>query len=116
METKPESIYHCLYRGEEDEKKRMYLGHEDEAKRDRSAENDENRNDEKSSVLLVNENEGDGDAEDAHDDHVVHAHPDVLAVVQRGQAHVPRLPREKTAEYLRMRKKYSRCDTMVVFL
>ena len=51
------------------------------------------------SLVLV-EHEADCDAENAHDEHVVHGHPHVLAVVQRGDLHVPRLPRKEGAKHL----------------
>ncbi len=76
------------------------LRHENETKRDGGAEDDEEPDDEVGGVLLVLDDEGDGDAADAHDEHVVDAHPDVLGVVESRDADPPRLPGQEAAEDL----------------
>ena len=55
--------------------RKAYLWHEDEAEGARGAENDEDRYDDEGYVLLVGQNERNDGSEDAHDHHVVHAHP-----------------------------------------
>lgn len=76
------------------------LGNEDQAERDGATEDDHQGHDAELHVGLVPGQKGDGGADDAHDAHVVDAHPDVLAVVERRDAHVPGLPRQEAAEKL----------------
>lgn len=70
----------------------LYLGHKHQAEGDGAAEDDDQGHDAELHVGLVPGQEGDGGPDDAHDAHVVDAHPDVLAVVERGDADVARLP------------------------
>lgn len=78
----------------------LNLRHEDQTESARAAEYYEDREHDEHRVLLVGQHETDRRAGYAHDHHVVHAHADVLAVVQRGDAHVPRLPGEEGADHL----------------
>lgn len=71
---------------------RRYLGHEHQAEGDGAAEDDDQRHDAELHVGLVPGQEGDGGPDDAHDPHVVDAHPDVLAVIERGDADIAGLP------------------------
>ena len=80
--------------------KSRYLGNEEEAERDGGAEDDEEADDEVGCILFVLDEEGDRDSGHAHDDDVVHTHPDILRIVQGRDRHVTRLPRQKTAKYL----------------
>lgn len=79
------------------------LGDKDQAERDGAAEDDDQRHDAELDVGLVPGQEGHGRADDAHDAHVVDAHPDVLAVVESRDAHVPGLPGQEAAEQLERR-------------
>lgn len=69
-----------------------YLRHEHQAEGDGAAEDDDQGHDAELHIWLVPGQEGDGRPDDAHDPHVVDAHPDVLAVVERGDADVSGLP------------------------
>lgn len=80
------------------------LGNKDQAERDGAAEDDDQRHDAELDVGLVPGQEGHGRTDDAHDAHVVDAHPDVLAVVESRDAHVPGLPGQETAEQLERRR------------
>lgn len=81
-----------------------HLGNEHQAEGGRRAEHDEDGDDDEGRVLLLSQHEGERGPDHAHDDHVVHAHADVLGVVEGGNAHVPSLPRQKAAERLWKRK------------
>lgn len=76
------------------------LGYEHQAERDGAAKDDHKGHDAELHVGLVPRQKRDGGADDAHDAHVVNTHPDVLAVVERRDAHVPGLPRQETAKKL----------------
>lgn len=76
------------------------LGHEHQAERDGAAKDDHKGHDAELHVGLVPRQKRDSGADDAHDAHVVNTHPDVLAVVERRDAHVPGLPRQETAKKL----------------
>lgn len=78
-----------------------YLRHKHQAESDGAAEDDDQGHNAELHVGLVARQEGDGGPDDAHDAHVVHAHPDVLAVVEGGDAHVAGFPRQETAEQLK---------------
>ena len=69
-----------------------YLRHEDQTECQSGAEYDEYGDDDEGGGLLVLQHEGDRHAEDAHDGHVVHRHPDVLGVIQRRNLNLSRLP------------------------
>lgn len=69
-----------------------YLRHEHQAEGDGAAEDDDQGHNAELHVWLVPRQEGHGCPNDAHDPHVVDAHPDVLAVVERGDADVSGLP------------------------
>lgn len=70
-----------------------YLWHKHQAESDGATEDDDQGHDAELHVGLVTRQEGDGSPDDAHDSHIVHAHPDVLAVVEGGDAHVSGFPR-----------------------
>lgn len=76
------------------------LGNKDQAERDGAAKDDHKGHDAELYVGLVPRQKRDGGANDAHDAHIVNTHPDVLAVVERWDAHVPGLPRQETAKKL----------------
>lgn len=69
-----------------------YLWHKHQAEGDGAAEDDDEGHDAELHVGLVPRQEGDGGPDDAHDPHVVDAHPDVLAVVECGDADIAGLP------------------------
>lgn len=69
------------------------LGDEDQAERDGATEDDHQRNDAELDVGLIPGQKRHRGADDAHDANVVHAHPDILAVIESRNAHVPGLPR-----------------------
>lgn len=77
---------------------RPYLRHEHQAEGDGAAEDDDQGHDAELHVGLVPGQEGDGGPDDAHDAHVVDAHPDVLAVIECGDADVAGLPSQETTE------------------
>lgn len=79
-----------------------YLWHKNKAEGGGGAEDDEDGDHDEGGVLLVTEHEADGSAHDTHQYHVVDAHADVLGVVQRGDAHVPSLPRQKRSKNLQI--------------
>lgn len=75
----------------------VQLGQEEEAKGGRGrGENQRRDGDEGERDTLRNE-VGQDDYNSAGDDHQVHRHANVLAVVQRGNFHVTRLPRHVDA-------------------
>lgn len=78
----------------------LYLWHKNKAEGGGGAEDDEDGDHDEGSVLLVGKHEGDGGAHDTHEDNVVDAHADILGVVERGDADMPRLPCQERAEYL----------------
>lgn len=69
-----------------------YLWHKHQAEGDGAAEDDDQGHNAELHVGLVPGQEGDGGPDDAHDPHVVDAHPDVLAVVECWDADVAGLP------------------------
>lgn len=69
-----------------------YLWHEHQAESDGAAEDDDQGHDAELHIGLVTCQEGDGSPDDAHNPHVVHAHPNVLAVVEGRDAHVAGFP------------------------
>lgn len=77
-----------------------HLWHKHQAERDSAAENNNQGYDAELYVRLVASQEGHSGTDDAHDSHIVHAHPDVFAVVQSRDADVPRLPGQETTEQL----------------
>lgn len=74
------------------------LGNEDQAERDGAAKDDHQRHDAELDVGLVPCEKRHGGTDDAHDAHVVNAHPDVFAVVESRNAHVPGLPCQEAAK------------------
>lgn len=80
-----------------------YLWHKHQAEGDGAAEDDDQGHDAELHVRLVPGQEGDGCPDDAHDAHIVDAHPDVLAVVERGDADISGLPSQEAAEQLERR-------------
>lgn len=76
------------------------LGNKDQAERDGAAKDDHKGHDAELHVGLVPRQERDGSTDDTHDAHVVNTHPNVLAVVERRDAHVSGLPRQETAKKL----------------
>lgn len=76
------------------------LGNKDQAESDGAAKDDHKGHDAELHVGLVPRQKRDGGADNAHDAHIVNTHPDVLAVVERWDAHVPGLPRQETAKKL----------------
>lgn len=85
---------HMLARADTD------LGNKDQAERDGAAKDNNKGHDAELHVGLVPRQKRDGGADDAHDAHVVNTHPNVLAVVERRDAHVPGLPCQETAKKL----------------
>ena len=69
-----------------------YLWHKHQAEGDGAAEDDDQGHNAELHVRLVPGQEGDGSPDDAHDPHVVDAHPNVLAVIECGDADVSGLP------------------------
>lgn len=93
------------------------LGNEHQAERDGAAEDDDQSHDAELDVGLVPGQEGHRSPDDAHDAHVVHTHPDVLAVVESWDAHVPGLPGQEAAEQLsggerKRKRKRTTCGEM----
>lgn len=76
------------------------LGNKDQTERDGAAKDDHKGHDAELHVGLVPRQKRDSGADDAHDANIVNAHPDVLAVVERRDAHVPGLPCQETAKKL----------------
>lgn len=70
-----------------------YLGHKHQAEGDGAAEDDDQGHNAELHVGLVPGQEGDRRPDDAHDPHIVDAHPDVLAVVECRDADIAGLPR-----------------------
>ena len=62
-------------------------------------------------ILLVAQHKGQPGANNAHDDHVVHAHANVLGVVQRRYANVPSLPSQKYSNRLQQNSLVSHLQT-----
>lgn len=77
-----------------------YLWHKHQTESDRAAEDDDQSHDAELHIGLVSREEGHGRPDDTHDAHVVHTHPDVLAVIQGRDAHIPRLPGQETTKQL----------------
>lgn len=69
-----------------------YLRHKHQTEGDGAAEDYDQSHDAELHIGLVPGQEGDSGANDTHDSHVVDAHPDVLAVVESGDADVAGLP------------------------
>jgi hypothetical protein len=69
-----------------------YLWHKHQAESDGATEDDDQGHDAELHVGLVTCQEGDGGPDDAHDPHIVHTHPNVLAVVEGRDAHVAGFP------------------------
>lgn len=76
------------------------LGNKDQAERDGAAKDDHKGHDAELHIRLIPCQKRDGGTDDAHDAHVVNAHPDVLAVVECRDAHIPGLPCQETAKKL----------------
>lgn len=76
------------------------LGNEDQTERDSAAKDDHKRYNAELDIGLVSGQKRHGGTNDAHDAHVVHAHPDVFAVIEGRDAHVPGLPCQETAKQL----------------
>ena len=76
------------------------LGNEDQTKCDSAAEDDHQCYNAELDIGLVSGQERHSGANDAHDAHVVHTHPDVFAVIEGRDAHVPCLPCQETAKQL----------------
>lgn len=85
---------HTLFQSETD------LGNEHQTERDGAAKDDHQCHDAELDIGLVSGQKGHRGTDDAHDAHVVHAHPDVLAVIEGRDAHVPGLPCQETAKQL----------------
>ena len=77
------------------------LGNEDQTERDGAAEDDHQGHDAELDIGLVPGQKGHSSTDDAHDAHVVDTHPDVFAVIESGDAHIPGLPCQETAKQLR---------------
>lgn len=76
------------------------LGNKDQTECDGAAKDDHQRHDAELDIGLVTCQKRHGSADDAHDAHVVNAHPDVFAVVESRDTHVPGLPCQETAKQL----------------
>lgn len=69
-----------------------YLGYKHQAEGDGAAEDDNQGHNTELHIRLVPGEEGDSGTDNAHDAHVIDAHPDVLAVVECRDADVAGLP------------------------
>lgn len=76
------------------------LGDKDQTERNGAAKDDHQSYNAKLDIGLVSRQKRHGGTDDAHDAHVVHAHPDVFAVVESWDANVPRLPCQETTKQL----------------
>lgn len=76
------------------------LGNKNQAERDGAAKDDHKGHDAELHVGLVPRQKRDSSADDAHDAHVINTHPDVLAVIERRDAHITSLPCQETTEKL----------------
>lgn len=76
------------------------LGNKDQTERDGAAKDDHQCHNAELDIGLVPCQKRHCSTDDAHDAHVVNTHPDVFAIVESRDAHVPGLPCQETAKQL----------------
>lgn len=76
------------------------LWNEYQTERDGAAKDDHQCHNAELNIGLVPCQKRDSSTDDAHDAHVVNAHPNVFAIIESRDAHVPGLPCQETAEQL----------------
>lgn len=82
-----------------------HLWHKHQTEGDCAAENNDKGYDAELHIRLIPRQEGHSCTDDAHDSHIVHTHPDVLAVIQSRDADVPCLPGQETTKQLQQNER-----------
>lgn len=80
--------------------RKPYLWDKDQTQCGRGTEDNEDRYDHKGGILLISQYKGQSGANNAHDDHVVHAHSNIFRIVQCWNAYMTCLPCQKDADRL----------------
>lgn len=97
MQSNPPVPVHALFSFT---KEKTDLGNEDQTECDGAAKDDHQCHNAELDIGLVSCQKRHCSTDDAHDAHVVNTHPDVFAVIESRDAHVPGLPCQETAKQL----------------